>query len=517
MLFFACNGESKAEITKKPVTKERLVVLVNRADSAINGILPSADGKDIPEEDYWVTQTLYVNLDKSIKDAKLVLDDVFAGQEQIDAATSRLNNSLILFTGAIKPGSLVKNLITAGLGYAKNTINTVPFRQNSLVTEGNTQYISYINGDGNLMLGKRALEDHEFNMKDTGIAAWPSDAHNNSSIMTDAEGYLHVSLNHHNSALNYYRSDEPGSLNVVRQSMIGSNEDSVTYTEFYRLPAGDLLFVYRNGSSGSGDMVLNRYTTATQTWSRIHTRVIYGNGTSPYWQMYLDVKGTIHLSWVFRRTSDVGTNYNMYYAYSTDQGASWRKISDHSAYVMPITPSNAEAAWIIPENSNLMNQTSMTADQEGNPFIATYFGNPVNYQVIYHDGANWHCSQVGNRTGNFSLSGGGTLQAPIARPRLATKYDDESKKTKAYFIFRDTERGSKVSLYTTDDIASEKPWSVRDLTAFSVGDWEPSHDTEIWKNRGKLHIFVQYADQVSGEGLSGQEPRQVYCLEAELD
>jgi hypothetical protein len=301
-------------------------------------------------------------------------------------------------------------------------------------------------------------------------------------------------------------------------------QNSVTYPEFYRLPSGDLLFVYRNGGSGDGYMVLNRYSYSTQTWSRVHDRLVYGTGSSgtqsPYWQMYLDALGTLHLSWVFRRSSDAATNHDMYYAYSEDQGQTWKKKSDGSVYTMPITPTTAEKVWDIPENSSLMNQTSMTADQDGNPYIATYWKNSApdsktQYYVIYHDGTQWNARQVSNRTHDFTLGGGGTLFVPIARPRLVAKYDAVSGKTRAYYIFRDTEeREGKVSMYSTNDIETGI-WTVRDLTDFSVYAWEPSHDTELWKSQGKLHIFVQFADQASGEGLTNHEPMMVYCLEVE--
>ena len=41
--------------------------------------------------------------------------------------------------------------------------------------------------------------------------------------------------------------------------MTGKDEDDVTYPEFYRMPDGDLLFAYRSGASGRGNLVLNRY------------------------------------------------------------------------------------------------------------------------------------------------------------------------------------------------------------------------------------------------------------------
>ena len=348
-------------------------------------------------------------------------------------------------------------------------------------------------------------------------------------IMTDGAGYLHACVAIHNGELFYYRNDRPGSLSLTRRHVIGSThgsaahlENRVTYPEFYRLPSGDLLLVYRNGSSGNGDMVLNRYNTSTHTWTRVHDRLVFGNNEqSPYWQMYLDAKGTLHLSWVFRYTGDAATNHDMYYAYSTDEGVTWKMKSTGAAYMMPITPSNAEIVWNIPQNFNLINTTSMTADQEGNPYIATYYGSPqVNYKVIFHDGTCWQERQVSDKKTTFTLGGSGTLMIPIARPRLVAQYDERTGKTKAYYIFRDAERGSKVSMYSTDDISSNKAWKVRDLTDFSVYAWEPSHDTELWKNKGKLHIYVQYADLISGrggDGLSNHEPMPVYCLEVDLN
>ena len=48
--------------------------------------------------------------------------------------------------------------------------------------------------------------------------------------------------------------------------MTGDKEVQVTYPQFYNLPDGDLLFVYREGSSGDGDTMLSRYDTETGEW-----------------------------------------------------------------------------------------------------------------------------------------------------------------------------------------------------------------------------------------------------------
>lgn len=52
-----------------------------------------------------------------------------------------------------------QQLVRVGEGYSNTSVNTTVFRNNSLVTQGNTQYIAYYAPDGYLMLGKRTLGD----------------------------------------------------------------------------------------------------------------------------------------------------------------------------------------------------------------------------------------------------------------------------------------------------------------------------------------------------------------------
>lgn len=107
----------------------------------------------------------------------------------------------------------------------------------------------------------------------------------------------------------------------------------------------------------------------------------------------------------------------------------------------------------------------------------------------------------------FTLKGGGTKMIPVARPRIVVE-DGE-----IFYIFRDEERGSRVSMAHTADVANGK-WIVTDLTDFSVDAWEPSHDTELWKKRRKLNLFVQHTCQGDGERTAEIEPQMIYVLEA---
>jgi hypothetical protein len=329
--------------------------------------------------------------------------------------------------------------------------------------------------------------------------------------MVDGEGYLHVAFDHHGHPLNYCRSVAPHSLELGdKEPMTGVDEKDVTYPEFYRLANGDLLFAYRSGASGRGNLVLNRYSLKTRQWERVQDILIDGeNLRNAYWQLYVDAKGTIHLSWVWRETWLVETNHDLCYARSFDGGETWYKTTGE-IYELPIRLDNAEYACRIPQNSELINQTSMSADAEGNPFIATYWRDQDSdipqYRLVWFDGKQWQSQQVSNRTTPFSLKGGGTKMIPISRPRMVVD------KNEAYYIFRDEERGSKVSMYYTKNMKEGK-WEVKDLTEFAVNAWEPSHDSELWKSDKKLHLFVQDTRQGDGERQMQTEPQMVYVLE----
>ena len=79
-------------------------------------------------------------------------------------------------------------------------------------------------------------------------------------------------------------------------------------------------------------------------------------------------------------------------------------------------------------------------------------------------------------------------------------------------IFRDEERGSIISAAHCADL-NNPSWEIEELTGFQVGAWEPSFDTELWRQKRKLHLFVQNTEQVDGEGKANVHPEMVYVLE----
>lgn len=398
-------------------------------------------------------------------------------------------------------------------GWARNSVNAVIFRQHSLATHDDTQFVGFYDGEGRMVLGKRKLGSTDWTLHTTRYKGNVKDAHNSISIAVDGNGVLHASWDHHGNPLNYARGVKPGSLELTdRMPMTGAFEKRVTYPEFFNLPDGGLLMLYRSGGSGQGNTMLNRYDVKTKTWSIVQHPLIDGEGERNAYtnQIAIDNAGVWHTSWCWRERGDVASNHSVCYARSADQGKTWTR-SDGTPYELPITAENAEVAFAVPENHELINTCGMATDSKGRPYIVQYWRQPgtkvPQYHLVWHDGAQWRLSQVAERKTPFSLSGAGTKRIPISRPRVML-----DKKDRVYVLFRDEERASRVSLAMSGDV-DRRRWRVADLTRESVGLWEPSYDDRLWAERGWLHVFVQRVGQGDGETLENIEPQMISILE----
>ena len=404
-------------------------------------------------------------------------------------------------------------------GWANNSVNTVIFRKNSLVSFRDTQFIAFYNQQQYVVLGKRRLGESKWQLQETVYKGNTGDAHNSISIMVDGDGYLHVSWDHHNNPLRYARGINPGSLILTdMMPMAGNNEQNVSYPEFYKLNNDKLLFFYRDGRSGQGNLVINEYDVPAKKWSQLHSNLIDGEGKrNAYWQACTDSKGTIHISWTWRESPDVASNHDIAYACSRDGGKTWEK-SNGDKYVLPIKEATAEYALKVPQNSELINQTSMGTDDKGEPFIATYWreadSQVPQYHLVYLNKNKWQTLNLYFRKSAFSLSGAGTRKIPISRPQILVK--GAGNKTSAALIFRDEERGNKPSVAIISKLKKKK-WKIIDLAETDLGSWEPTYDTELWKERHILYLFMQNVVQVTGEGTANIPPQLINVLEWKPD
>lgn len=424
---------------------------------------------------------------------------------------------ILVLLSAGQVSSQQKNIkvLPVAEGWAGNTVNTAIFRKNSLTTNNGFQYIGFYDSQGYLTLGKRKLGSDNWEIKRSVYGGNVRDAHNIISIAVDGRDYLHVSWDHHNNSLRYCKTIRPGSLELgEKEKMTGQQESKVSYPEFHKLPNGDLLFVYRDGGSGGGNMIMNRYEPTTAKWTRLHDNLISGEGKrNAYWQACVDNAGTIHISWVWRESPDVASNHDMGYARSRDGGLTWEN-SLSQPYALPITESTAEYACKIPQKMELINQTSMSCDEGGRPFIVSYWRDTVSgfpqYQLLYNVEAGWKQRTLGFRKSGFSLSGMGTKKIPISRPQVLVSGKD--KNASLLILFRDEERDNKASVLSLRNIESEE-WKISDLNDRSLSSWEPTYDIDLWKKHKILSLFIQNATQVDGEGVSTSLPQLISVLD----
>ncbi len=396
-----------------------------------------------------------------------------------------------------------------GLGWASNSVNTVIFRSSAVTTFKDYQFTSYYNQNGKMVLAKRLLGSDQWELQETQYSGNIKDAHNTICIAVDTQGFLHVSWGQHDSKLNYARSTKPLGLELTEKlTMTGLQEEKVTYPEFHNLPSGKLLFCYRSGASGRGNMVIDEYDPITKSWSQLQNNLLDGQDQrSAYWQMAIGKNGAIYLSWVWRETWDVATNHDICFAVSHDGGVTWQK-STGETYELPITESKAEVIWKVPQNSNLINQTSMTVGDDGNPYIATYWNNSKaipEYKVVFQKNNTWQLINTDFHKNPFQLSGGGTKRIPISRPKILV--DDKM----IYLLYRDEEQNNKMMMAYAS--INKKEWKQLSLTDYDVGQWEPNYDAELWKAQKELHIFSQKVTQVDSEGLADNNPQPVKIIE----
>lgn len=429
---------------------------------------------------------------------------------------------LILFSLFVKVSNAQKigtsvQLSEIGPGWSKTSVNATIFRKNSIVSAGGYQFVAYYDSLANVVLAKRKLGSNNWTLHTTQYSGNVYDAHNSISIMVDGSGFLHLSWDHHNNALNYCKSKYPYELELgEKEEMTGANEQVVSYPEFYRFSTGDLLFAYRDGGSGNGNLVLNKYDCKLQKWTRLQSNLIDGEGQrNAYWQIFIDNNDRILVSWVWRETPDVASNHDMCYASSPDGGRTWKK-STGEIYKLPINIETAELVYPISQKSNLMNQTSMTADEDGNAYIATYYkekgADCTQFHLIYQNKDKWEHGTITKRNTDFNLGGMGSRSVPISRPQVIIK--GQGNRRSIFVVYRDEVLNNRVCISAALNGTLE--WQTVQVSDEPVGRWEPSYDSELWKSDQQLHLYFQNLGQGQGETTMEIKPQMVGVLQVDI-
>jgi hypothetical protein len=402
------------------------------------------------------------------------------------------------------------NLIPIEKAFSRTQVNCVIFRKDSISSYEDTQVVSFYDSKKRVTFAQRKLGEKHWLFMRLNHKGRAMDAHNCISILHDSNGILHASFDHHNHPLRYRITQSKNAMNFTKPlRMTGINENRVCYPQFYRDSKLNFYFFYRDGKSGNGNLNLKKFNSSTKVWKDIHTNLIDGeNERNAYWQIWIDDRDIIHLSWVWRESGDASTNHDICYAKSLDGGITWRK-SNNKPQNLPITQKNADYALRIPQKAVLINQTSMIVDTKGNPYIATFFRPEgeihPQYMIVYFRNGRWNTTKICHNPDNFDLKGGGTLRFPLSRPLVLI-----DKKDIVYLVFRAKARNDVISIAKAASSAM-KNWKIQDLTKFSVNTWEPTIDSSLWKKENKLHLLVQNTGYYKYKNK--KRPQMLYILE----
>ena len=320
--------------------------------------------------------------------------------------------------------------------------NTSGGQGGSQWTTSTHQYIVFYEGSsGTVTIGQRAINSTAWSFFDLSTdptyefgTTTVNDTHYRINVAVDLDGYVHVSGNFHDAAALYMRSTAPNDI-TDWEAPTPWGASSVSYVTLFQCSDGELLVLFRVGSSALGDMWLWAYDTSTQTWSsRVQITEGTGTGIDPdgnaYWNdPVVDSTGRIHLWWTWRvaLTANYPGNIDILYAYSDDNGSTWRKKSDDSAFTLPITAPNGEVVQIVAEDEHLMNGCGAGVDADDNPHSVWKMEDDSGYLNLFHswhDGSSWQWEQITSWT-----DASGTDAAnheTLSRPRVVCFADGTS-------------------------------------------------------------------------------------------
>jgi hypothetical protein len=290
----------------------------------------------------------------------------------------------------------------------------------ALLTEGDYQFVAFYDADRNMTLAQRRLTETTwtFNRLPTKVG-W--DSHNYVTIALDQNKHIHVSGNMHCVPLIYFRSEKPLDVQSLVQvvSMTGNNEKKCTYPRFITGANKELLFTYRDGSSGNGNQIWNIYNSDSKTWSRLFdTPMFNGQGkmNAYFHGPVVGSDGYYHICWMWRDTPDCSTNHDLSYARSRDM-KHWEN-SNGKPLSLPITVQTGEIIDAAQPNEGLLNSAQFIGFDSQNRVVISYgkYDSDGNYQIYNARLENgiWKYYQTSDWKYRWNFNGGGSIVNEIS-------------------------------------------------------------------------------------------------------
>ncbi|MEM9829758.1 MAG: BNR repeat-containing protein [Bacteroidota bacterium] len=301
----------------------------------------------------------------------------------------------------------------------------------SLLTDNDRQYIAYYNAKRHMVVGQRNLDSATFELHEipphprrsregtSTVLEW--DSHNYLTLAVDKKGYIHLSGNMHVNGLTYFRSAESRDITTLVQirEMIGTEEDRCTYPVFMNTQDEKLIFCYRDGGSGNGNVIYNTYDHESQQWTRLLSApLLDGQGLMNAYlsRPELGDDNWYHIYWVWRDTPDCSTNHDLSYMKSPDM-VHWYNVLDEPLD-LPVTYDNKSVIVDpIPPQGGIINLAAeLCFDEEKNPILAYHkydaAGNLQFYIARFTD-TRWQTKQVTYWDYRWYFSGHGSINKEV--------------------------------------------------------------------------------------------------------
>jgi hypothetical protein len=284
-----------------------------------------------------------------------------------------------------------------------------------LLTAEERQYVAYYDKERQMTIASRTLDSEEWQHQVLpSKVGW--DSHNYITMAVDDDGNLHVSGNMHAVPLVYFRTENPGDITTLTKlAMTGKLEDRATYPKFLTDRQGGLVFTYRDGGSGNGNTIYNKYNLQQRSWTRLLDAPLFDGESERNAYPQGPVRGPdgwFHVVWVWRDTPDCATNHHLSYARSKDL-IHWESIFGEPVG-LPIKLDQV-ALWVdpIPSHGGIINGgAKLTFDSNGQPVINYHKsdenGNMQIYAARPAEGK-WERHQLTDWSKPIEFSGGGSM------------------------------------------------------------------------------------------------------------
>jgi len=283
------------------------------------------------------------------------------------------------------------------------------------LTASNRQYLAFYDAERQMTVAMRRLPESNWTfVRLPEKVAW--DSHNYITLAMDAAGHLHLSGNMHVKPLVYFRTEQPLEIETLKRvaAMTGQDEQRTTYPKFHTGPHGELIFTYRNGSSGNGDQIYNIYDVTTRTWRRLLEKPLLNGEGQKNAYLHGPVRGPdgwMHLCWIWRETPDCSTSHQICYARSRDW-VHW-ETSAGKPLQLPMTFATCEVVDPVPIRGGAINGNVVLGfDAQKRPIVSYHKFDTNGCTQVFNarlEGGKWTLHQATDWKFRWDFSGGGSI------------------------------------------------------------------------------------------------------------